>query len=76
MADRLQNSGYVGANHYRATIMPNLTESYDITVIGGGNTDFFAVLTAAGMGAGTVILETTPKPFRAGNYIPERPLPK
>lgn len=44
-----------------------MTDTYDITVIGGGNAALCAAITAAEAGARVLILETAPKPYRGGN---------
>jgi tricarballylate dehydrogenase len=47
--------------------MPNLTESCDVLVIGGGNAALCAAISACEAGASVMVLEHAPKAFRGGN---------
>ena len=47
--------------------MPDLTQTYDVLVIGGGNAALCAAITAREAGASVLILESAPKAFRGGN---------
>jgi tricarballylate dehydrogenase len=47
--------------------MPDLTQIYDVLVIGGGNAALCAAITAREAGASVLILESAPKAFRGGN---------
>jgi tricarballylate dehydrogenase len=47
--------------------MPNLTESCDVLVIGGGNAALCAAISAGEAGASVMILEHAPRAFRGGN---------
>jgi tricarballylate dehydrogenase len=45
----------------------DLTQSFDVLVIGGGNAALCAAMTASEAGAKVLILESAPKHFRGGN---------
>ncbi len=47
--------------------MVDLTRTYDVLVIGGGNAALCAAVTAREAGASVLLLESAPKPFRGGN---------
>jgi tricarballylate dehydrogenase len=47
--------------------MPNLTESCDVLVVGGGNAALCAAISAREAGASVMILEHAPRAFRGGN---------
>ena len=47
--------------------MSDLSETYDVLVIGGGNAALCAALTAREAGASVLVLEVSPKDFRGGN---------
>ena len=47
--------------------MIDLTQTYDVLVIGGGNAALCAAITAREAGASVLILEAAPKAFRGGN---------
>ena len=46
---------------------PDLSEKYDILVVGGGNAALCAAMTAREAGASVLILEASPEDFRGGN---------
>jgi tricarballylate dehydrogenase len=43
------------------------TARYDVAVLGGGNAALCAALTARGLGARVIVLESAPRDFRGGN---------
>ncbi len=47
--------------------MSDLSKTYDVLVIGGGNAALCAALTAREAGASVLVLEVSPKDFRGGN---------
>jgi tricarballylate dehydrogenase len=47
--------------------MPDLTESCDVLVVGGGNAALCAAISACEAGASVMILEHAPRAFRGGN---------
>lgn len=47
--------------------MADLSQAYDILVIGGGNAALCAAMTAREAGASVLLLEASPKDFRGGN---------
>ncbi len=47
--------------------MVDLTRTYDVLVIGGGNAALCAAVTAREAGASVLLLESAPKSFRGGN---------
>ena len=47
--------------------MPDLTQSFDVLVVGGGNAGLCAAITARRAGARVLLLESATKDFRAGN---------
>ncbi|MFN7086084.1 MAG: FAD-dependent tricarballylate dehydrogenase TcuA [Burkholderiales bacterium] len=47
--------------------MTDLTQPYDVLVIGGGNAALCAAITAREAGATVLLLESAPKAFRGGN---------
>lgn len=47
--------------------MADLSKTYDILVIGGGNAALCAAMTAGEAGASVLVLEASPKDFRGGN---------
>ncbi|HEY2986287.1 MAG TPA: FAD-dependent tricarballylate dehydrogenase TcuA, partial [Candidatus Binatia bacterium] len=47
--------------------MPDLTQSFDVLVIGGGNAGLCAAITARRAGARVLVLESATKDFRGGN---------
>ncbi len=46
---------------------PDLSHTYDVLVVGGGNAALCAAMTAKENGARVLLLETSPKDFRGGN---------
>jgi tricarballylate dehydrogenase len=47
--------------------MPDLSRTYDVLVIGGGNAALCAAITAGEAGASVLLVEHAPKAFRGGN---------
>jgi tricarballylate dehydrogenase len=47
--------------------MPDLRQTYDVLVAGGGNAALCAAITARQAGASVLLLESAPKAFRGGN---------
>ena len=47
--------------------MSDLSKTYDVLVIGGGNAALCAAMTAREAGASVLVLEVSPKDFRGGN---------
>ena len=47
--------------------MVDLTQQYDVLVIGGGNAAICAAVTAREAGASVLLVEHAPKAFRGGN---------
>ena len=47
--------------------MSDLSKTYDVLVIGGGNAALCAAMTAREAGASVLVLEASPKDFRGGN---------
>ena len=47
--------------------MPDLKQTYDVLVAGGGNAALCAAITARQAGASVILLESAPKAFRGGN---------
>ena len=47
--------------------MVDLTRTYDVLVIGGGNAALCAAVTARELGAQVLLLESAPRHFRGGN---------
>ena len=47
--------------------MPDLTQLFDVLVVGGGNAGLCAAITAQGAGARVLVLESATKDFRGGN---------
>ena len=47
--------------------MPDLSQTYDVLVAGGGNAALCAAITARQAGASVLLLESAPKAFRGGN---------
>lgn len=43
------------------------SETWDVIVVGGGNAGLCAAIEAAEAGAGVLVLESAPKPYRGGN---------
>jgi len=45
----------------------DLSQTFDVLVIGGGNAALCAAMTARELGANVLLLESAPKHFRGGN---------
>ena len=45
----------------------DLSQTFDVLVVGGGNAALCAAMTACGVGAKVLLLESAPKAFRGGN---------
>ncbi len=52
---------------HQPTSIPDLTRTFDVLVIGGGNAALCAAMTAREAGATVLLLESSPRHFRGGN---------